>query len=52
MTIAQGPIDTIEPFPETYALLRERTLAAGVDVPPCPTCAIGILHDDALIADR
>ena len=52
VTIAQGPIDTIEPFPETYALLRERTLAAGVDVPPCPTCAIGILHDDALIADR
>ena len=52
VTIAQGPIDTIEPFPETYALLRERTLAAGVDVPQCPTCAIGILHDDALIADR
>ena len=52
VTIAQGPIDTIEPFPETYALLREQTLAAGVDVPPCPTCAIGILHDDALIADR
>ena len=52
VTIAQGPIDTIEPFPETYALLRERTVAAGVDVPPCPTCAIGILHDDALIADR
>ena len=52
VTIAQGPIDTIEPFPETYALLRERSLAAGVDVPPCPTCAIGILHDDALIADR
>ena len=52
VTIAQGPIDTIEPFPETYALLRERTLAAGVDVPPCPTCALGILHDDALIADR
>ena len=52
VTIAQGPIDTIEPFPETYALLRERTLAAGVAVPPCPTCALGILHDDALIADR
>ncbi len=52
VTIAQGPIDTIEPFPETYALLRERSLAAGVDVPPCPTCALGILHDDALIADR
>ena len=52
VTIAQGPIDTIEPFPETYGLLRERTLAAGVDVPPCPTCALGILHDDALIADR
>ena len=52
VTIAQGPIDTIEPFPETYALLRERTLATGVDVPPCPTCALGILHDDALIADR
>ena len=51
VTIAQGPIDTIEPFPETYALLRERTLAAGVAVPPCPTCAIGILHDDALITD-
>jgi ankyrin repeat protein len=52
VTIAQGPIDTIEPFPETYALLRERSLAAGVDVPACPTCALGILHDDALIADR
>ena len=52
VTIAQGPIDTIEPFPETYALLRERTLAEGVAVPPCPTCALGILHDDALIADR
>lgn len=52
VTIAQGPIDTIEPYPETYALLRERTLAAGVAVPPCPTCALGILHDDALIADR
>ena len=52
VTIAQGPIDTIEPFPETYELLRERSLAAGVAVPPCPTCAIGILHDDALIADR
>ncbi len=52
VTIAQGPIDTIEPFPETYALLRERSLAAGVAVPPCPTCAIGILHDDALVADR
>ena len=51
VTIAQGPIDTIEPFPETYALLRERTLAVGVAVPPCPTCALGILHDDALISD-
>ena len=51
VTIAQGPIDPIEPFPETYALLRERTLAAGVAVPPCPTCAIGIVHDDALIAN-
>ena len=51
VTIAQGPIDTIEPFPATYALLRERTLAAGVAVPSCPTCAIGILHDDTLISD-
>ena len=51
VTIAQGPIDTIEPYPETYALLRERTLAEGVAVPSCPTCAIGILHDDALILD-
>ncbi len=50
VTIAQGPIDTIEPFPETWALLRERTLAVGTAVPPCPTCALGILHDDALIA--
>ncbi len=50
VTIAQGPVDTIEPFPETYAFLLRLMEEAGLTSPDCPQCSIGFTADDAIIS--
>ena len=50
VTIAQGPVDTVEPFPETYAFLLELMEKAAVIPPACPPCAIGFTPDETIIS--
>ena len=50
VTIAQGPVDTIEPFPETYRFLLGLMEAAGLPPPDCPQCAIGHTVDEIILA--
>ena len=50
VTIAQGPVDTIEPFPETYQFLLGLMEEAGLTPPDCPQCAIGHTVDEIILA--
>ena len=50
VTIAQGPVDTIEPFPETYAFLLELMAEARLTPPECPQCALGFSSDEPLVS--
>lgn len=50
VTIAQGPVDTVEPFPETYAFLLELMEKAAVSPPACPQCSIGFTPDETIIS--
>ena len=50
VTIAQGPVDTIEPFPETYRFLLGLMEAAGLTPPACPQCALGYANDEIILA--
>ena len=50
VTIAQGPVDTIEPFPETYRFLLGLMEAAGLTPPACPQCALGYTNDEIILA--
>ncbi len=50
VTIAQGPIDTIEPFPETYRFLLGLMEEAGLNPPDCPQCALGYSNDEIVLA--
>lgn len=43
VTVAQGPVDAIEPFYETYEFLRDLMAEAGLPVPDCPQCALGFV---------
>ena len=47
VTIAQGPVDAIEPFHETYAFLRDLMEEAGLRTPDCPQCALGFSTGEA-----
>ena len=49
VTVAQGPVDTIEPFPETYAYLLDLMTRADKASPDCPQCAIGFTADESII---
>ena len=50
VTIAQGPVDTIEPFPETYRFLLGLMEEAGLTPPACPQCALGHTVDEIILA--
>ena len=49
VTVAQGPVDTIEPFPETYVYLLDLMERADIAPPDCPQCAIGFTPDESII---
>ena len=50
VTIAQGPVDTIEPFPGTYRFLLGLMEQAGLTPPDCPQCALGYTNDEIVLA--
>ena len=50
VTIAQGPVDTIEPFPETYRFLLGLMEQADLAPPACPQCALGYTNDEIILA--
>ena len=50
VTIAQGPVDTIEPFPGTYRYLLGLMEQAGLTPPDCPQCALGYTNDEIVLA--
>lgn len=49
VTVAQGPVDTIEPFPETYAYLLDLMTRADKTPPDCPQCSIGFTADASIL---